>query len=82
MDPFGTFVVFVVVWWMVFFVTLPFGVTLVEKPGPGHAPSAPDRPRLVVKASITTVIALAVTGFAVAAVEYDLIDFRGWLAAP
>ncbi len=79
MDPFGTFVVFAVVWWMVFFVTLPFGVKMAEKPEPGHAPSAPERPRLAIKAAITTVVALVLTGAAVAAVEYDLIDFRGWM---
>lgn len=79
MDLFGTLVVFVVVWWMVFFMTLPFGVKVVEEPGPGHAPSAPERPRLAIKAAITTAIALALTGIAVAAVEFELIDFRGWM---
>lgn len=79
MDLFGTFVVFVVTWWMVFFVTLPFGVKAAETPEPGHATSAPERPRLVIKAAIATVVALTLTGVAVAAVEYGLIDFRGWM---
>ncbi len=82
MDPFAAFVVFAVLWWMVFFMTLPFGVKTIENPGPGHASGAPERPRLVVKAAIATVIALALTAAAAATVEYDLIDFRGWMEAP
>ncbi len=76
MDPFGAFVIFVVVWWMVFFVTLPFGVRLPEEAEPGHAPSAPERPRLAIKAAVTTLLAGVFTGLVVAAVEYDVIAFR------
>ncbi|MFQ5959700.1 MAG: DUF1467 family protein [Alphaproteobacteria bacterium] len=76
MDPFGIFVVFVIVWWMVFFMTLPFGVRVSEETEPGHAPSAPERPRLAIKAAITTLLAAALTALVVAAVEYDVIAFR------
>ena len=69
-------VIFTVVWWMVFFITLPFGVTQPEKVEPGHAAGAPDKPRLALKASIATAIAAALTGAAVAAVEYEVIAFR------
>ncbi len=79
MTWFGALVVFTIVWWMVFFITLPFGVTAPENPQPGHDPGAPDNPRLVLKALITTAIAVALTGGLAAAAEYELIDFRALL---
>ena len=79
MEPFGAFVVFFIVWWLVFFMTLPFGVRPLDEPEPGHATSAPEKPRLWIKAAITTAIALMITGAAAAAVEYDLIGFREYM---
>ena len=76
MSWFGIIVVFTIVWWMVFFITLPFGVTTPDAPEPGHAAGAPDRPRLGLKALITTAVAATLTGAAAAAVEYEWISFR------
>jgi predicted secreted protein len=76
MSWFGALVVFTIVWWMVFFLTLPFGITAPDEPEPGHATSAPVKPRLWLKASITTVIAVALTSLAAIAVEYQWIAFR------
>lgn len=56
-----TIVVFGCVWWIIFFITLPFGVTVSDTPEKGHASSAPEKPRLVLKAVIATVIALSIT---------------------
>ncbi len=82
MGLFGTLVVFTITWWLVFLMTLPFGVKVPEEPQPGHAPSAPERPRVAIKAAITTAIAVSITGLAFAAVEYDLIGFRDLLEQP
>jgi predicted secreted protein len=79
MDAIGIAIVFAVTWWLVFFMTLPFGVRAPDEPGPGHAPSAPERPRVALKAAITTAVAAAITGLAAAAVEYDIISFREWM---
>ncbi len=79
MDAIGIAVVFAITWWLVFFMALPFGVRPPDEPEPGHAPSAPERPRLAIKAAITTAIAATLTGLAVAAVEHDLISFREWV---
>ena len=79
MSWFGALVVFIVVWWMVFFITLPFGVSRVENPEEGHDPGAPEKPRLVIKALITTAVASALTGGLAAAAEYGLIDIRALL---
>ncbi|HET6522050.1 MAG TPA: DUF1467 family protein [Geminicoccaceae bacterium] len=61
MDLFGGMVVFVVVWWLVLFMVLPFGAAPPEEVERGMATSAPARPRMLVKVAITTVIALALT---------------------
>ena len=79
MSWFGALVIFTVVWWMIFFITLPFGVTAPENIEAGHDPGAPDTPRLGIKALITTAIATILTGGLAAAVAYDLIDMRSLL---
>ncbi len=79
MSWFGALVIFTIVWWIIFFITLPFGVTAPENPEAGHDPGAPDKPRLVIKALITTAIATILTGGLAAAAEYELIDFRAML---
>ena len=79
MDAIGIVVVFAITWWLVFFMALPFGVRIPDEPEPGHAPSAPERPRVALKAAITTAIAVGITGLAAAAVEYDVISFREWV---
>ena len=76
MSWFGALVVFTVVWWLVFFVTLPFGVRRIENPEQGHDAGAPEKPRILIKAAITTAIAGALTGGLAMAVAYDLIDIR------
>lgn len=51
--------VYVIVWWLVFFMVLPWGIHPVEANDvdKGHASSAPQKPRIVLKMAITTVIA-------------------------
>ena len=79
MSWFGALVVFTIVGWLVFFVTLPFGVRRIENPEQGHDAGAPEKPRILIKAAITTAIAGAVTGGLAMAVAYDLIDIRAML---
>lgn len=61
MTPVEAFVTFSVVWWLVFFMALPFGAQPEAAPQPGHAEGAPARPRLWLKALITTVVAILLT---------------------
>ncbi len=79
MSWFGGVVVFTIVWWLVFFITLPIGVNRVENPEQGHDAGAPEKPRLLIKAAITTAIAGALTGGLAMAVAYGLIDIRAML---
>jgi predicted secreted protein len=49
-------VVYVLVWWITLFAVLPLWVTPSEPDDPGHAAGAPQRPRMLLKMAITTVI--------------------------
>jgi predicted secreted protein len=61
MTAVGAVVTFVVVWWLIFFMALPFGVQPDENPQPGNVESAPARPRLLAKALVSTVLAALAT---------------------
>lgn len=49
-------VVYVLVWWITLFAVLPLWVTPAEPDDPGHAAGAPQRPRILLKMAITTVV--------------------------
>jgi predicted secreted protein len=49
--------VYIVIWWISLFMVLPIGVKRVEEPGRGQDHGAPERPQLLKKAIITTVLA-------------------------
>jgi predicted secreted protein len=49
-------VVYVLVWWITLFAVLPLWVTPSEPDDPSHAAGAPQRPRLLLKMAITTVV--------------------------
>jgi predicted secreted protein len=53
-------VVYVITWWITLFAFLPLWVTPSEPGDPGHAAGAPQRPRLLLKAAITTVVATVI----------------------
>lgn len=60
----GTGITFVITWWMVFFMVLPWGVRCFEEPEPGHEAGAPENPRLWLKFGVTTgITAVIVTIF-------------------
>lgn len=67
---------FVILWFLVLFMVLPWGVHTAEEPEPGHATSAPVNPRIGLKVLVTTLVA----GLIWLAVDYvvanDIIDFR------
>ncbi|MBM3486806.1 MAG: DUF1467 family protein [Alphaproteobacteria bacterium] len=73
-------VVFVIVWWLVFFTTLPWGVRSPHEAGlpvePGHAPSAPVRPRLWLKAAVTTAITAVIWIIVYIVIDRDWVSFR------
>jgi predicted secreted protein len=68
--------VYLVVWWLVIFMVLPWGVKPPDNPEPGHATSAPDRPMLWRKVAITSVITAVVWGIIYVAIENSWVSFR------
>lgn len=73
---FESIVVFFLAWWLAFLCVLPWGVRPSETPEEGHEPGAPDRPRLWMKALVTTGIALVLWAIAYLIVDSGLISFR------
>jgi predicted secreted protein len=68
--------IYFVVWWIVLFAVLPFGVRQEENPQPGLDRGAPARPRLLVKIVATTLLSIVVWLGIYFAVSRGLIDFR------
>jgi predicted secreted protein len=84
----GSIVVFVVIWWLIFFMSLPFGVrgqwedNQVEE---GTEPGAPQTHGLGKKALATTGIAIVLWALVWAAVYFDIFHFTeglSWDTAP
>jgi predicted secreted protein len=48
---------YVVIWWIVLFAVLPFGVKPAREGELGHDAGAPQKPHLLAKAAATTVLA-------------------------
>jgi predicted secreted protein len=77
MTWFEGLVAFIIIWWMVLFTVLPWGVRIPDNPEKGHATSAPTRPRLWLKLSVATGIEVLLWGIAYWLAASDLISFRG-----
>lgn len=71
-------VLYLVVWWLVLFMVLPWGIQPIESAdvARGHASGAPRASRMVVKGLVTTAIAGVVWGIIYAVMELDVISFR------
>ena len=57
MDFVSGIVVFILLWWWIFLMSLPFGIKTPDKIESGHATSAPEKPMLRRKVAISTAIA-------------------------
>ncbi|MER2605614.1 MAG: DUF1467 family protein [Siculibacillus sp.] len=86
----GTLIaIYFVVWWIVLFAILPLRVRTQAETGevvPGTPASAPERPRLLYKAGLTTIVAFVVTAGLWALIHSGLalddIPFLPKFAAP
>ena len=54
MDIVSGIVVYILLWWWVLFMVLPFGAKAPKKVEKGHATSAPAKPHMALKLAITT----------------------------
>jgi predicted secreted protein len=69
-------VVYIIIWWVVIFAVLPFGVRPAEEGDVGHAAGAPGNPRLLRKAVVTTLISAALWLMVYWAITSSLFSFR------
>ena len=70
-------VAYVLIWWVTLFAVLPLWVTPAPPEDPGHANGAPQQPRLVLKAALTTGIAAIVWLAVFALVASPWLSLRG-----
>jgi predicted secreted protein len=72
--------VYLVIWWLVLFMVLPFGVVTQDEAGgetePGTPGSAPARSRIFLKVSITSIIAAALWVVFYLVLKYELVSLR------
>jgi predicted secreted protein len=68
--------VYIVLWWTVLFAVLPLGVRRVQDPGEGHERGAPERPQLLRKAIITSIVAAALWLVFYVLHQADVFSFR------
>jgi predicted secreted protein len=65
MNWIGSIFIYIVVWWVVLFAVLPWGVKREENPEPGHDPGAPAVTHLKRKLIATTLITFVLWGIGV-----------------
>ena len=75
--------IYFVVWWLVLFTTLPFGVRNAEEAGeevlPGNEAGAPVKHHLGLKVLATTLITGAIVGGFQLLIVYNIFDFRAYI---
>ncbi len=76
MDIVSSIVVYILLWWWVFFMVLPFGAKPAEEQIPGQAASAPEKPRIVTKMLITSIIAAGLFFIVHAVITSGIFSFR------
>ena len=76
MNLYSGILVFAMIWWLVLFTVLPWGIRRTENPDPGHAVEAPANPRIVLRFLVTTVISVVLFAIAWWLIDSDLISFR------
>lgn len=75
MDWFSGVVAFILIWWLVLFMVLPWGNNPEEKTEKGNATSAPAKPRILLKFMVTTGISVVLWSILYILVSMDIVDF-------
>ena len=74
MDIVSGVVVYILLWWWVFLMTLPFGVKSPETIETGHATSAPERPLIWRKVGVATIIAAILLSIVFIVIDSGIIS--------
>ena len=76
MDFVSGLVVYILLWWWVFLMSLPFGVRPPPEPEQGHATSAPAKPMLWRKMAASTLIAGGLFVLVYLVIDSGVISFQ------
>jgi predicted secreted protein len=72
----SSIVMFVILWWMVFFAVLPWGIRRAGDEALGHDAGAPARPRVWLKVAVTTGITALLWGVGFWLVQSNYLSFH------
>ena len=73
MSLFECFIVYIVIWWILFFISLPMGIKKIKNAEPGHDSGAPDKTYLWKKFIIVSILTLIFTYIAVLIIKSNII---------
>lgn len=76
MSWFSGTLVYVVIWWLVLFMVLPFGVKRTENVEPGHDSGAPEKAHMWKKVLATSIISAILWLVAVFVITSGMIEVR------
>ncbi|MDP6173209.1 MAG: DUF1467 family protein [Rhodospirillales bacterium] len=68
--------IYFIIWWITLFMILPFGVRPHSDKDEGQEPGAPERPRLLIKMAVNSVVAFIVWLAVFLIDRYDLITLE------
>lgn len=74
-------IAYILIWWITWFVVLPWGMQSTDSLGEGHDPGAPETPNFKRKIVITTLISFLVWGGYLALLYCNIIStelFEKW----
>ena len=75
MTIFTGIIVFLMIFWLVLFLVLPWGNRAPASPETGMAGSAPKNPRIKQKFLITFVLSLVIWGIVALLIHFEVVDF-------
>ena len=78
MDLITGLAIYTIIWWLVIFMVLPWGVRRIEPKdlGKGEDPGAPQKPHMLMKLAVTTVVSGVIFGLVYLVILSGVISFR------
>jgi len=76
MTWFTGILLYVILWWLLLFMVLPWGARPPENPEPGHEQGAPERPLLLRKTLVTSVLAAVAWAGVYLLIRSEIITFE------
>ena len=73
MSLFEYFIIYIVIWWILFFISLPMGIKKSKNIKPGHDSGAPEKTYLWKKFIVVSILTLIFTYLSVLIIESNLI---------